>query len=150
MMKLSDMLNTLAENTRTFEERMEEWQVAMSRNNEEALEQARQWQETAMQRQEEVNRQIRAHMEGASDTVRSQWQQMQTAWETQFEAMTKQGEEMRSKAMSMTGGTDSKGFADWAEAYAAQMVAFTQKMQGEAASAIATATEARGKSGKNV
>ncbi|MFC0199077.1 hypothetical protein [Paracoccus rhizosphaerae] len=146
-MKLSDMLTALADNTRNFEERMEAWQAAMTKNSEEAMDQARKWQESAMQRQEEMNRQIRAHMEGTSDTVRSQWQQMQQAWESQFETLQKQGEEMRTNAMKM-GGTDGKGFADWAEAYAAQMVGFAQKMQSEAASAIATATEARNKSGK--
>ena len=35
----------------------------------------------------------------------------------------------------------------WAEAYAAQMVAFAQKVQAEAAEAIAKATEARSKKG---
>ena len=50
--------------------------------------------------------------------------------------------------MSAAGGTGGSAFADWAETYAAQMVAFTQKMQGESAKAIATATEARGKGGK--
>ncbi|MBM3605813.1 MAG: hypothetical protein FJX25_14040 [Alphaproteobacteria bacterium] len=147
-MKMSDMLATLAENARIFEERMGAWQAEMSKNSENAMEQARKWQETAVQRQEEVNRQMSSYMESASEQVRNQWQQMQAAWESQFEKMRQQGEEMRANAMKMTGGAEGKGFADWAEAYAAQMVAFSQKMQGEAANAIATATEARSKSGK--
>lgn len=146
-MKMSDMLATLAENARIFEERMGAWQAEMSKNSEDAMEQARKWQETTVQRQEEVNRQLRTYMEGASEQVRNQWQQMQTTWETQFEKLRQQGEEMRANASKMTGGVEGKGFADWSEAYAAQMVAFAQKMQGEAANAIASATEARAKSG---
>ena len=117
-MILPDMLKTLTDNARQFQDRLTEWQAAMAKGQEEAMEQAR------------------------------QWQQMQKAWEDQFATMQKQGEEMRAKAMSAAGGTGGSAFADWAETYAAQMVAFTQKMQGESAKAIATATEARGKSGK--
>ena len=142
-MKMSDMFAMLAQNARVFEERMGAWQAEMSRNSEEAMEQARKWQESAVQRQEEVNQQLRSHMEQASEQVRNQWTQMQAAWETQFERLRQQGEEMRAQAMKMGGGKDGAGFADWAEAYAAQMVAFAQKMQGEAADAIARATEAR-------
>ena len=144
-MKMSDMFAMLAQNARVFEERMGAWQAEMSKNSEEAMEQARKWQESAVERQEEVNQQLRSHMEQASEQVRSQWTQMQSAWESQFERMRQQGEEMRAAAMNMSGGKDSAGFADWAEAYAAQMVAFAQKMQGEAADAIAKATEARSK-----
>lgn len=147
-MILPDMLKTLTDNARQFQDRLTEWQAAMAKGQEEAMEQARKWQSSAMQQQQEVNAQIVAQMEGASETMKGQWQQMQKAWEDQFAAMQKQGEEMRAKAMSATGGSGSSAFADWTETYAAQMVAFTQKMQGEAANAIATATEARGKGSK--
>ena len=147
-MILPDMLKTLTENARQFQERLTEWQAAMAKGQEEAMEQARQWQAQAMQQQEEVNGRIKAQMAGASEAMQAQWQQMQKTWEDQFAAMQKQGEEMRTKAMSGTGGSGGNAFADWSETYAAQMFAFTQKMQGEAAKAIATATEARGKGGK--
>ncbi|MFN3526857.1 MAG: hypothetical protein ACK4YU_12265 [Paracoccus sp. (in: a-proteobacteria)] len=142
-MKMSDMFAMLADNARAFEQRMGSWQEEMSKNGENAMEQARKWQETAKERQEEVNSQIRAHMETANEQVRSQWQKMQSGWEEQFEKMRAQGEEMRAAAMKMSGGKDGQGFADWTEAYAAQMVSFAQKMQGEAAEAITRATEAR-------
>lgn len=144
-MKMSDMFAMLAENARSFEERMGAWQAEMSKSSESAMQQARDWQESAAKRQEEVNQQIRAHMETAGEQVRAQWQKMQAGWEEQFEKMRAQGEEMRSAAMKMPGGQDGQGFADWAEAYAAQMVSFAQKIQGEAAEAIARATEARAK-----
>lgn len=144
-MKMSDMFAMLAQNARVFEERMGAWQAEMSKNSEEAMEQARKWQESAVERQEEVNKQLRSHMEQASEQVRSQWTQMQSAWEGQFERLRKQGEDMRAQAMKMSGGKGGPAFADWAEAYAAQMVSFAQKMQGEAADAIAQATEARSK-----
>ena len=147
-MILPDMLKTLTDNARQFQERLTEWQAAMAKGQEEAMEQARQWQTQAMQQQQEVNARVMAQMEGASEAMQAQWQQMQKAWEDQFATMQKQGEEMRTKAMSATGGSGGNAFADWAETYAAQMVAFTQKMQGESAKAIATATEARGRSGK--
>lgn len=138
-MKLSDMFSTLAENARTYEQRMAEWQDQMNVRNEEMMSSARKWQETTMQRQDEMNRQIRSYFEEAGENVRSQWQTMQSAWEDQFQKMREKGEEMRAAA------TKSGHFPEWAEAYAAQMVGFAQKMQDEAASAIATATEARSK-----
>lgn len=148
-MKFSDMFAMLAQNARVFEERMGAWQTEMTKNSEEAMEQARKWQEGAAQRQEEVNQQIRAHMEQASEQVRNQWTQMQSTWESQFDKLRQQGEEMRSAAMKAGDGKGGSGFADWSEAYAAQMVSFAQKMQGEAANAIVRATEARGKSGRS-
>lgn len=138
-MKLSDMFSTLAENARTYEQRMAEWQDQMNVRNEEMMSSARKWQETTMQRQDEMNRQIRSYFDEAGENVRSQWQTMQSAWEDQFQKMREKGEEMRAAA------TKSGHFPEWAEAYAAQMVGFAQKMQDEAASAIATATEARSK-----
>ncbi|WP_405405226.1 hypothetical protein [Paracoccus sp. Ld10] len=150
-MILPDMLKTLTDNARQFQERLTEWQAAMAKGQDEAMEQARQWQAQAMQQQQEVNARIKAQMEGASEAMQSQWQQMQKTWEDQFATMQKQGEEMRTKAMSAVGGSGGgTAFADWAETYAAQMVAFTQKMQSESAEAIATATEARNKGGKKV
>ena len=138
-MKLSDMFSTLAENARTYEKRVAEWQDEMTSRNDEMMSSARKWQETAMQRQDEMNRQIRSYFEEAGENVRSQWQAMQTAWEDQFQKMREKGEEMRSQAMK------SGNFPEWAEAYAAQMVGFAQKVQDEAANAIAAATEARGR-----
>ncbi len=143
-MKLSDMFSTLAENARSYEQRMNEWQTEMTARNNEMLASAGKWQETAMQRQDEMNRQIRGYFEQAGENVRSQWQAMQTAWEDQFQQMRQKSEEMR--AAAVRAGT----FPEWAEAYAAQMVGFAQKMQDEAASAIAAATEAKGKGKRNV
>lgn len=141
-MKLSEMFSTLAENARMFEERASEWQQDLNARNEEMMANVRKWQEAAIQRQDEVNRQMRGYFDEAGENVRNQWQSMQTAWEEQFEKMKAKGEEMREAAKKMQGGD----FADWAEAYAAQMVGFAQKMQDEAANAIASATEARAKS----
>ncbi|MFC3168990.1 MULTISPECIES: hypothetical protein [Paracoccus] len=138
-MRLSDMFSTLADNARTYEKRVAEWQDEMTARNDEMMASARKWQETAMQRQDEMNRQIRGYFEEAGENVRNQWQVMQTAWEDQFQKMREKGEEMRAQA------TKSGHFPEWAEAYAAQMVGFAQKMQDEAANAIAAATEARGK-----
>ncbi|MFV0384761.1 hypothetical protein [Paracoccus sp. (in: a-proteobacteria)] len=140
-MKLSDMFSTLAENARAFEKRASEWQDELSARNEDMMAGMRKWQETAMQRQEEVNAQVRSYFEDAGENVRTQWQSMQSAWEDQFKALHDKGEEMRDAAMK------SGHFPDWAEAYAAQMVAFAQKMQDEASNAIAAATEARAKTG---
>lgn len=136
-MKLSDMFSTLAENARTYEQRMAEWQASMSGGNGDMMAGARKWQETAMQRQDEMNRQMRSYFEAAGDNARQQWQTMQAAWDEQFQKMREKGEEMRAAA------TKSGHFPEWAEAYAAQMVGFAQKMQDEAATAIATATNAR-------
>lgn len=141
-MKLSDMFSTLAENARTFEKRAAEWQDEVTARNDEMMASARKWQETAMQRQEEVNQQMRGYLEEAGENVRGQWQTMQTAWEDQFQKLRDKSEEMRAAAVK------SGHFPDWAEAYAAQMVSFAQKMQDEASTAIAAATEARaGKTG---
>jgi hypothetical protein len=139
-MKLSDMFSTLAENARTYEKRVAEWQDEMTSRNDEMMNSARKWQETAMQRQDEMNRQMRGYFEEAGENVRNQWQAMQSAWEDQFQKMREKGEEMRAAA------TKSGNLPEWTEAYAAQMVGFAQKMQDEAANAIAAATEARGKS----
>lgn len=138
-MKLSDMFSTLADNARLYEQRVTEWQDQMTSRNDEMMASARKWQETAMQRQDEMNRQFRGYFEEAGENVRQQWQSMQTAWEDQFQKMREKGEEMRAMA------TKSGHFPEWAEAYAAQMVSFAQKMQDEATNAIAAATEARGK-----
>lgn len=137
-MKLSDMFSTLTENARAYEKRVNEWQEMTGQNNE-MMNTARKWQETAMQRQEDMNQQIRGYFEEAGENVRQQWQTMQAAWEEQFQKMREKGEEMRDAAKS------SGHFPEWAEAYAAQMVGFAQKMQDEAANAIAVATEAKGR-----
>ena len=142
-MKLSDMFSSLADNARDFEERASEWQAQMTSSNDDMMAGARKWQEAAMQRQEELNKQLQGYFEEANENVRNQWQAMQTAWEEQFAKMQAKGEEMRAAA------TKSGNFPDWAEAYAAQMVTFAQKMQDEAANAIAAATEARGSGGKS-
>lgn len=141
-MRLSDMFSTLAENARTYEKRVAEWQDEMSSRNDEMMASARKWQETAMQRQDEMNRQFRGYFDEAGENVRSQWQTMQSAWDEQFQKMREKGEEMRVAA------TKSGHFPEWAEAYAAQMVGFAQKMQDEAANAIAAATEAKGAKAK--
>lgn len=140
-MKLSDMFATLADNARAFEKRAAEWQGEMTARNDEMMASARKWQETTMQRQDEMNSQMRGYFEEAGENVRTQWQTMQAAWEDQFQKMRDKGEEMRTAAMK------SGNFPDWAEAYAAQMVSFAQKMQDEASNAIAAATEARAKGG---
>lgn len=141
MMKLSDMFTNLAENARSFEKRVGEWQEQMNSKNDDMMDSARKWQDAAMQRQDEMNKQMQSFMDDASENVRSQWEVMQSAWEEQFQKMRGKGEEMRTAANNLKGGD----FADWTEAYAAQMVAFAQKMQDEAANAIAAATEARAK-----
>lgn len=140
-MKLSDLLSTLAENARQMEERANKWQADASARNEEIVASAKKWQETAMQRQDEINRQIVTYFDEAGENVRNQWQTMQSNWEEQFEKLRTRGEEMRTAAKKMQGGD----FADWSEAYAAQMVGFAQKIQNEASQAIAAATEARAK-----
>lgn len=140
-MKLSDMFATLAENAKTFESRVNEWQSDATSRNEDMTTGARKWQETAKQRQDDMNRQMAGYFESANENVRKQWQTMQSAWEDQFQKMREKGDEMRQAAKTMPGAD----LADWSEAYAAQTVAFAQKMQDEAANAIAAATEARGK-----
>lgn len=140
-MKLSDMFSNLAENARSFEKQANEWQQQLSSSNDDMLDGARKWQQAAMERQEELNKQMQGYFEEANDNIRTQWATMQSAWDEQLQKLRDQGEEMRKTAQSK--GDDVAG---WSEAYAAQMVAFAQKMQEEAASAIAAATEARSKS----
>lgn len=141
-MKLSDMFSTLAENARSFEQRAAEWQEEMNARNGDLMAGFRKWQESAVQRQDDLNKQMQAHFEQAGENARKQWEAMQGVWEEQLQKMRDKGEEMREAAMK--GGY----LPDWAEAYAAQMVSLAQKMQDEAASAIASATEARAKGPK--
>lgn len=138
-MKLSDMFAKLAENARSFEQRAAEWQDDLTARNGEMMAGFRKWQETAMQRQDEMNKQMQAHFEQAGENARKQWESMQGLWEDQFQRMRDKGEEMREAALK--GGY----LPDWAEAHAAQMVAFAQKMQDEAGKAVAAATEAKAK-----
>lgn len=145
-MKLSDMLSSMAENARLFEERSADWKSQMTGRNDEMMAEIRKWQAGAVERQDDLSRQLRGYMDEAGETLKTQWQQMQTTWEAQFAQLKKQGDEMREAALKTAGGKEGKAFAEWAEAYAAQMTSFAQKMQAEAAGAIATATEARAKS----
>lgn len=145
-MKLSDMLTSMAENARLFEQRSADWQSQMSSRNEEMMAEIRKWQAGAVERQDDLSRQLSGYMNEAGEALKTQWAQMQSTFETQFAQLKTQGDEMREAAMKTAGGKDGKGFADWAEAYATQMTSFAQKMQAEAAGAIATATEARAKS----
>ena len=66
-MRLSDMFSTLAENARTYEKRVAEWQDEMNSRNDDMMSGARKWQETAMQRQDEMNRQIRGYFDADPD-----------------------------------------------------------------------------------
>lgn len=140
-MKLSDMFATLAENAKLYEKRVSEWQDDLSSRGDEAMSGAKKWQETALQQQEEMNKQIRSYFDDAGENVRGQWQQMQDAWEEQFEKMRAKGEEMREAAGKLQGQDMSK----WTEAYAAQMVGFAQRMQDEAAKAVASASDVQKK-----
>lgn len=140
-MKLSDMFSSLAENARSFEAQVREWQDQLTSRNSDMLDSARKWQETTMQRQEEMTRQMQTYFDEAGENVKSQWETMQKSWDEQFRKMQERGEEMRDAAKK------SGNFPDWAEAYAAQMVSAAQKMQHEAADAIAAAAEARGAKG---
>lgn len=140
-MKLSDMFATLAENAKLYEERVNEWQNDFSARSEEAMANARKWQETALKQQDEINQQIRSYFDEASENARGQWQVMQSAMEEQFEKMRAKGEEMRDAAGKFQGSDVTK----WGEAYAAQMVGFAQRMQDEAAKAVASVSEMQSK-----
>lgn len=143
-MKLSDMFSSLAENARAFEERSATWQSELTARNDEMMSGIKKWQDSATERQDQMQKQMKDYFDQAGDGARNQWETMQKSWEDQLSAMKARGDEMRTSASKMKGGD----FAAWSEAYAAQMVSFAQKMQDEATNAIASATEARAKSGK--
>jgi hypothetical protein len=140
-MKLSDLLNSLADGTRKFEGQLDEWQKSLSAHGEEAVAKAKEWQKAAEQRGEEWTEQFKAYADGVDDDLKRQWDKMQSGFDTQMAAARKQADEWRSKAES----TDAETTAKWHEAYAANMVAIAKRAEEEASKAIAGAAEARAK-----
>ncbi len=140
-MKLSDLLNSLASNARTFEGQMEEWQKSMSAKGDDMMTKVEEWRAAAEQRSQEMSSQFKGFFDGADNDLKGQWDKMQQGFETQMTAARKQADEWRAEAEKR--GAES--VADWHEAYAANMVAVAKRAEEEASKAIAAAAEARAK-----
>lgn len=140
-MKLSDLLESLADGSRKFEAQIDEWQKSLSAQGEEAMEKAKEWQKTAEARGEEVTEQFKAYAAGVDDDLKRQWDKIQAGFDTQMASAKKQADEWRSKAETV----DAETTAKWHEAYAANMVAIAKRAEDEASKAIAGAAAARAK-----
>lgn len=140
-MKLSDLLDSLADGTKKFEAQLDEWQKSLSAQGEEAVAKAKEWQKTAEARGEEWTQQFKAYADGVDDNLKSQWDKIQAGFDIQMASARKQADEWRSKAES----ADAETTAKWHEAYAANMVAIAKRAEEEASKAIAGAAEARAK-----
>lgn len=138
-MKLSDLLEQLADGTKKFEAQLDEWQKSLSAHGEDAVAKAKEWQKTAEARGEEWTQQFKAYADGVDDDVKRQWDKMQAGFETQMASARKQADEWRTKAEAADADTTAK----WHEAYAANMVALAKRAEEEASKAIASAAEAR-------
>ena len=138
-MKLSDLFTNLADGARNFEGRVKKWQEDLEAKNDELEAGARRWQEDAAKRQEELKQKVQGYLDDASDNVRAQWAKMEAGWDKQVAETKAKALEFRDKVDA----SDAEDYADWSEAYAANMVSYAQQMQDEASNAVAAAAEAR-------
>lgn len=138
-MKLSDMFASLSRGAQDLEKRVEKWQQDMASRSGDLMENARKWREQAEARQADLNQQIKGYFDDASDEVKAQWDKAKTDWDAEVAKIRAKGEEMRQAASHM----QHEDVADWSEAYAANMVAYAQQVQEEAANAVAAAAQAR-------
>lgn len=140
-MKLSDMFASLSRGAQDLEGRMGEWEKDFSKRGSEWLESGRQWLAEAQKRDDEIAAQMKGYVDQASDAVKAQWAKAQQDWDAEVTRVRGMAETLRADAAKLT--TSER--AEWAEAYAAQMVNFSQKMQEEAGKAVAEAGQARAK-----
>lgn len=140
-MKLSDMFASLSRNAQEFEKRAAKWQEDLGNRSEEMIEGAKSWFANAQKRDEDLQAQVKDYFNDASEQVRAQWTAAKTEWDGEVAKLKAKGEEVRKKAETM----HAEDTADWYEAYAANMVAYAQQVQDEAANAVAAANEARAK-----
>ena len=120
---------------------MGEWEQDLSKRGAEWMESGKQWLAEAQKRDDEIAAQMKGYVDQASDTVKAQWTKAQQDWDAEVVRVRGMAEKLRADAAAMT--TNER--AEWAEAYAAQMVNFAQKMQEEAGKAVAEAGQARAK-----
>jgi len=141
-MKLSDMFASLSRGAQDLEKRMGEWEKDLSARGSEWMESGKQWLAEAQTRDDEIAAQMKGYVDQASDAVKAQWAKAQKDWDAEVVRVRGMAENLRADAAKMTANER----AEWAEAYAAQMVNFAQKMQEEAGKAVAEAGQARAKS----
>lgn len=140
-MKLSDMFASLSRGAQDLEKRMGEWEQDLSKRGAEWMESGKQWLAEAQKRDDDIAAQMKGYVDQASDAVKAQWANAQQDWDAEVVRVRGMAEKLRADAAAMT----TKERAEWAEAYAAQMVNFAQKMQEEAGKAVAEAGQARAK-----
>ncbi|WBU61824.1 hypothetical protein [Paracoccus albus] len=140
-MKLSDMFATLSRNAQEFEKRAAKWQEELGNRSEEMIDSAKTWMANAQKRDDDLKAQVKDYFNDASDQVKAQWETAKTEWDGEVAKLKAKSEEVRKKAETM----QAEDTADWYEAYAANMVAYAQQVQDEAANAVAAANEARAK-----
>lgn len=140
-MKLSDMFASLSRNAQELEKRAAKWQEDLGNRSDEMVQSAKAWIADAQKRDDDLKAQVKDYFNDASDQVKAQWEAAKTEWDGDVATLKAKGEEMRKKAESM----HAEDTADWYEAYAANMVAYAQQVQDEAAKAVAAANEARAK-----
>lgn len=140
-MKLSDMFASLSRNAQDLEKRAAKWQEELGNRSEEMVESAKGWLANAQKRDDDLKAQVKDYFNDASDQVKAQWAAAKTEWDGEVAKLKAKGEEVRQKAETMA----AEDNADWYEAYAANLVAYAQQVQDEAANAVAAANAARAK-----
>lgn len=138
-MKLSEMFATLAKNAQDMESRVSEWEKDLNSKSGELLGNAKTWLASAQKRDEELKAKVADYMKDANEQVKAQWAKTQADWDSEVARLQAKASEAREKATQM----QAQQAADWYEAYAAQMVAYAQRVQDEASNAVAAATKAR-------
>ncbi|MDO5643256.1 MAG: hypothetical protein Q4G26_12855 [Paracoccus sp. (in: a-proteobacteria)] len=140
-MKLSDMFASLSRSAQEMEKRAAKWQEEIGNRSGEMVDSAKSWLANAQKRDDDLKAQVKDYFNDASEQVKKQWETAKTEWDGEVAKLKAKGEEVRKKAETMA----AEDNADWYEAYAANMVAYAQQVQEEAANAVAAATEARAK-----
>ena len=140
-MKLSDMFASLSRNAQDLEKRAAKWQEELGNRSSEMVESAKGLLADAQKRDDDLKAQVKDYFNDASEQVKAQWATAKAEWDSEAAKLKAKGEEVRKKAETM----HAEDNADWYEAYAANMVAYAQQVQDEAANAVAAANAARAK-----
>lgn len=141
-MKLSDMIETLADYSRQLEGKSAQWQANAEQWASDYRARAQAWYDDAETRMKQANAQFETYLSEASDTARAEWEKADDIWTSQIAEVQAKSENMRQSIESY----ETKARAEASQAYAAAMSKFAITVQNEAEKALAFAAKEQGKS----
>lgn len=144
-MKLSEVLSSLADQSKKLEERFQKWDEETQAWSKEQEAELQTWSEQVKEQYEANVSKINTFVKENSDEVQAEWKKMGEGWDKQVESL-KQGIADFEGQMKQE---DVNFEANAREAQAAAAVKYALEVQQEAEIALLKAAEARAKANNN-